>query len=509
MSDRTRRTFLKTTAGAAGLALARSLPASSEEGHPLPDTVAALVPRDHAGRQFVLYGDCCSGVAGSPNEKSHAAVNRLVRRIRPRPEFIAFPGDAVMGYTTDYQALRAQWDYWAGTEMSWLKGVGIPLYQSTSNHNTYDDGSEDVFRAVHPHLPRNGPGDQKGLAYFVRDGNLLYVSTHQPDRTRAYRQGMLIDTRWLDGVLAEHADARFKLVAGHYPVWPVNGYTQYPHWCFRPEERRPFWDVLVQRGVTAYLASHILAFDVQVHDGVPQVVSGGAGTLGRGPLALMPSRSEYLHAVQVALDGQGLRYQVLDVTGRVRESLRWPFELPPSREWQVLDQARCAAALAGAAGAGTIVAWRFRGRAHGGAGAEGQAAPAPAPRTLLCGWDAMEGVATVWVGCDGGPPRWTVRLVPQSGHGWQSWTGPVVQEGAAFDFQLALHPGMGPGGVLLREADGAPWESLPSTSSKGAEDLTWPRSWAVGEAQSGPTDWPFLGKDLRVNWTRCQVPAVV
>ena len=62
--------------------------------------------------------------------------------------------------------------------MAWLKEKPFPLYQSTSNHNTYDYDSEKVFREVHPDIPQNGPGDQKGLAYFVRRDNVLYVSTH-------------------------------------------------------------------------------------------------------------------------------------------------------------------------------------------------------------------------------------------------------------------------------------------------------------------------------------------
>jgi hypothetical protein len=245
-----------------------------------------------------------------------------------------------------------------------------------------------------------------------------------------------------------------------------------------------------------------LAFDVQAHGGLLQIVSGGAGTMGRGPLALMPSRSEYLHVVQMALDGIGLRYQVLNVSGKVRESLSWPFAPPASRDWPSLDRARGAMTLASQGGAGAVLTWRFLGRSV-------KVAPGTEPQTLLCGWDPMEGLPTVWVGFDGHPPRLTVRLVPQSGHGWQQWTGPVVAEDSPFDFQLALHPGMGPGGVLTRTDDASPWESLTSPSSKGAEDLTWPQNWAIGASQSGPGDWRYRGEDLRITWTRRKLPSLL
>src|SRR3546814_19389098 len=49
------------------------------------------------------------GVAGAPHERSFAAVNAVVARLDPPPEFILFPGDEVIDLTRDEAALRAQW----------------------------------------------------------------------------------------------------------------------------------------------------------------------------------------------------------------------------------------------------------------------------------------------------------------------------------------------------------------------------------------------------------------
>lgn len=464
--------------------------------------IRALIPRGKSGHQFLIYSDCCAGIPNGRSAANLRRVNQMVSRIRPEPEFISFPGDAISGYINDHAALRTQWDYWWNNEMAWLKGKSFPLYQSTSNHNTYDYGSERVFREFHNDIPQNGPGDQRGLAYFVRRGDLLYVSTHQPDRRRTpgYRPGMLIDSKWLDRVLTENEDARFKFVAGHYPVFPVNGYVNYPLWCMKPEERKPFWDVLVKHKVDAYLASHIIAFDVQVHDGVPQILSGGAGT-NSGPGGFMPGRTEYHHAVQLAIDTDGMRYQVLDVDGKVRESLAWPFSLPNVEKWNALRAENATAALKSIVWKDSIVAWCIRGKL-------GPTDVKHQTRTLLCGWNNGEGVATIWIGFDGNPARVTVRLVSESTYGSQSWIGPVIDDGSKFDFQIALHPGMGPGGVLVRQNEKSPWSSLSSTSSRGTEILPWPPNWAVGMSQSGPTDRPFRGKGLKINWARCDVPAI-
>ena len=62
---------------------------------------------------------------------------------------------------------------------------------------------------------------------------------------------------------------------------------------------------------------------------VDQIVSAHLGL--EGPLLPI------LHAVQAALDKDGLRYQVLDVEGEVREWLQWPPPLPTVDQCQPLD----------------------------------------------------------------------------------------------------------------------------------------------------------------------------
>jgi hypothetical protein len=93
---------------------------------------------------------------GALHEKTFASVNAVVQRLRPLPEFILFPGDEIIGLTTDSDALRAQWRYWFDTEMAWLDRAAVPIWHTTGNHTTYDVMSETVFRAVLD-LPNNGP----------------------------------------------------------------------------------------------------------------------------------------------------------------------------------------------------------------------------------------------------------------------------------------------------------------------------------------------------------------
>jgi hypothetical protein len=449
--------------------------------------LAALMPRG-VGHQFVAYADACSGVPGAPHEANLAAVNAIVRRLTPQPEFICFPGDEIQGLTADTAALRSQWRHWLDREMAWHDRRTIPLYHTTGNHTTYDAPSEAIFRELLADLPRNGPPGQEGLSYWVRRGDLLLVVVNTL-WSGGGGEGR-VETAWLDEVLTAQADARHKLVMGHHPVFPANGFAGAYQRQLAPDDGRVFWDLLVRHGVLAYLCSHMLAFDVQVHAGVLQILTAGAGTAH-----LMPPETEYFHCIQAALDVAKLRYQVLDVDGVIREWLAWPLAPFAVTDWHPLAPGEAPAPLLPTPAAtqeSLLLAWRFRGVAARGGPGEAQ--------TLLAGWNPGPGLSSLWIGLLGPEGRLGVLLSPAAGRSPHLWHGPTLAAGERFDLQLAIHTGMGPGGLLWRHGDGPPWSSLLAASPWGAERLTWPNRWSIGHERGGDGDRPFRGTDLRAQW---------
>jgi hypothetical protein len=450
-------------------------------------SIPALTPIG-AGHHFVCYADSCSGVAGALHEQTLATVNAVVARLAPSPQFLCFPGDEIIGLTTDDAELRQQWHHWFTHEMAWLDRATIPLYHTTGNHTVYDPASEAIFREMMAHLPRNGPPGQEGLSYFVRRDDLLLVFVN------TLWSGLggegYVETTWLDQTLTDHADARYKFVFGHHPVFPVNGFSGARQRELEKRCGQTFWHILVQHGVLAYWCSHILAFDVEVHDGVLQILTAGAGTAHR-----MPAEQEYLHCVQAAVDADGLRYQVLDTEGQRREWLQWPIPLPPSNQWQVLPQGESAALFQAAnqpESAADLFVWRFQG--HATADEDGS------PQTLLSAWNRDSVFTSLWIGLIGCEQRLGILLSPQAGRSPHLWTGPALTADEPFLLEVALHTGMGPGGLLWRWDDESPWSSLRGASAWGVERLTWPAHWSVGQGKRGPTDRPFRGQRLRVTW---------
>ncbi|MDR2347139.1 MAG: hypothetical protein LBD90_00660 [Bifidobacteriaceae bacterium] len=431
--------------------------------------VEALTPRDRGGHQFAFYSDSCSGEAADPtgNARRFTEVNAVAQALDPAPEFIAFPGDAVADGSQ-----REQWERWLGVEMAWVRQRGLRLYQATSNHNTPSPQAYALYREFWADLPQNGPAGQGGLAYWERRGNLLYVSLHQPDVAAEPGSTPLTglspaEAAWLDAVLAANADCDHQLVAGHYPVWPVNGHTSAP-WCFEPAARASLWDILTRHRVTAYLCSHVLAFDAQVRQGVLQLTSGGAAGgdpaspgLAAIPFGMMPGPLEYPHLVQLAVDAQGLRLRVHDAAGQVRERLAWP--LSPAGAW--LDES---AAWDG----GSVADVRYVQLAErGDLGALVGAGLRPGPGADEIDWAAAPD-GSLRIGFDSLTRRLRVSLT-LAGAGPRRWLGPELDLAWPQSVELAFHPDLGPGGVLWREPDGR-WSSCDSTSPAGLEAFAWP-----------------------------------
>ena len=443
----------------------------------MADEAVAPARRSH---RFVLVGDSCSGIPGGPHEATFAAISSQIAAIDPEPDFICFLGDHIQGLTSDEASLRAQWRYWCEQEFGWSKSRGFPVFHLTSNHNTYDAMSERVFCAVFPDLPQNGPAEDRGRSYYVLQDDLLMVFTNSA--TARLGPGR-VETDWLAEVLAQHRRVPQKLVFGHYPVLPVNGYTQYPQWRIPPDAGDALWRLLVEHRVMAYVCSHVIAYDVRVRDGVLQICSAGAGTR-YGPTGdFMRGGSEFFHFLVCELDEENLRCDVVDQEGGLRRQLCWPLTNleaattessvhggKVTSELQLPEQvARLRFDIAAArSGDGTVDAVR---------------------ETLLCGYDTKEGPPTLWFGLELG--QLVVEIVLWPGGPVGRWVLNLRIQFTRVSLEIA--PELGPGGVL-GTLDGRVPSSLLTAVAEDLDGIRWPQHWCLGHGPSGETDEPYCGR---------------
>lgn len=430
--------------------------------------------------RFVLVGDSCAGVPGGPHEATFAAISNQIAAIDPEPDFLCFLGDHIQGLVSDEANLRAQWRHWCEHEFCWTKSRSFPVFHLTSNHNTYDAMSERVFCEVFPELPQNGPPEDLGRSYYVLRDDLLLVFTNSA--TARLGPGH-VETDWLVEVLAQHRTVPHKLVFGHYPVLPVNGYTQYPRWRIPPDEGDALWRLLVEHGVMAYICSHVIAYDVRVRDGVLQICSAGAGTR-YGPTGdFMRGGSEFFHFMICELDEGELHCDVVDEGGNRRRQLHWPLARLDGPAVPSPGQG-----LQSTSGLGlpeNVARLRFEIQI-----ARPGDAPVGADReTLLCGYDVDEGPPTIWLGLERG--RLVVEIVLWPGGPLGRWVLDSPTDFARASIEIV--PALGPGGLLVTLDEGPP-SSLFTTVAEDLDRIRWPRHWCLGHGPSGEFDGPFLGR---------------
>src|SRR5260370_21640393 len=102
--------------------------------------------------------------------------------------------------------------------MAWLDRQAIPVWNATSNHTTYDEMSEAVFREVLGH-PRNGPRGQEGLSYWVRRGELLFFFFPYAGASPC-RGGHVATAGWRDAVVLPPPARPPLRIRPHTPATP-------------------------------------------------------------------------------------------------------------------------------------------------------------------------------------------------------------------------------------------------------------------------------------------------
>ncbi len=301
--------------------------------------------------QIAVLGDARASKSDLAAKAEPAGVNAkvlgpLLRAIRARkPTAVLFTGDLVYGkdlrpgrarqgveddgedggdgreLVYSGEILRRQLDAFDRVLRSQL-GDRIPFYPAMGNHEARGVDSLGIFRARFG-LPPGPDRDETGLAYTVDIGgaHVAFVSTDGFDprsgrRSKHRVPDSLLD--WLERDLAAHSNSRYRFVVGHEPAFTAHrpepkGLDKHP------EARDRFWRILQAGGVSAYFCGHQHLYQSSYHDGVWQVITGGAGA----PLSdYAPER--FYHYVMLALPaaGAGPSVRVYDDAGRLRDSLR-------------------------------------------------------------------------------------------------------------------------------------------------------------------------------------------
>lgn len=183
-------------------------------------------------------------------------------------DFIVVVGDLITG-SKHSDIHRDRLIKWKGI----VEEFRIPVYISVGNHEIESEASEDIVRSVFE-MPDNGPSGLKELVYSFDQDNAHFVIIDTDIYKNSHRLGN-VQLEWLEDDLKK-SDKEIKFVFGHKPAYPYK-YHMRDSLDKYPAERDGLWDMFRQYKVAIYFCGHEHLYNSSMHEGVRQVVTGGAG----------------------------------------------------------------------------------------------------------------------------------------------------------------------------------------------------------------------------------------
>ena len=215
--------------------------------------------------RFAVIGDSRGHDDGINTEVLH----EIMRQIKSNEvDFIVVVGDLITG-SKHRDIHRDRLIKWKGI----VEEFKIPVYISVGNHEIESETSEDILRAIFE-MPENGPLHLKELAYSFDQDNAHFVIIDTDSYKNSHRLGDA-QLEWLEGDLKK-SDKEMKFVFGHKPAYPYKHHIR-DSLDKHPAERDELWDVFRQYKVAIYFCGHEHLYNSSMHEGVRQVITGGAG----------------------------------------------------------------------------------------------------------------------------------------------------------------------------------------------------------------------------------------
>lgn len=240
--------------------------------------------------QFVSFPDFFNFDIPEPWPKYDGAVDHFLTCVKEeKPNFVLVDGDMVGGRWWDSpQCVESNGMIYYAAWKRRLEKHGLRYYTAIGDHELGDDPWPKEKRALIPHfeavykqnfqMPQNGPKNKKGLAYYVREGDLLVITVETfevvNDSMRIQVAGEQL--AWLNKTLADHQDAVFKIVQGHVGLWGQLNSRSSSRLMMENEKQSAFYKTLIAHGVDAYLAGEFHDVTVLASEGLWQIVHGSS-----------------------------------------------------------------------------------------------------------------------------------------------------------------------------------------------------------------------------------------
>ncbi len=229
---------------------------------------------------FAIAGDNRGGVPIRQPE----VFKRIIRELEIlRPALVLGLGDLILGYESEEQMVRAEWDEFVRV----VNQTQVPYYPIVGNHDVWDDQSLQIWNELFG--PTYFSFDYGNCHFVCLDSNPGVEGKPFPDSQMA----------WFEQDLANHQDAEHIIALMHVPFWSY-------------DDDRPGWEqevqpLLVKYGVDLVVGGHTHGYEYDTPAGIPHIVTGGAGA----ELDANEATGGFYHYLLINVEGPELRVAVI------------------------------------------------------------------------------------------------------------------------------------------------------------------------------------------------------
>ena len=239
---------------------------------------------------FVSFPDFFNFDVPQPWPRWDKAVNYFLNQVEiEQPDFVAIAGDLVDGRWTDSpECIEQNGTLYYSDWKQRMKKHDLKYYTAIGDHELGDDPwKKDKLKLI-PHfervydnlldMPENGPEGKKGLAYYVRKGDLLFITVETfqvvGDSMRCSVFGEQLE--WFKKVLQKHKDAKFKVVQGHIPIWGDPSARSSSKLMLDKGKDSKFYKTMTKYGTDLYLCGEFHDVTISESEGLWQIVHGAS-----------------------------------------------------------------------------------------------------------------------------------------------------------------------------------------------------------------------------------------
>ena len=279
--------------------------------------------------RFAVMADSRKSKDEPVNIEDFQKVLAQLKKVRPQPQFVFFPGDLVRGMDTSYSGMTNQYTIWKNTVTAYYPITFF--FPSVGNHETYNGDTnsqaERAFADIFPDfkVTEELPGYNRTVYYLDYDNSRLFMLN-----TNHIGANHRIDTLQQEWLAKNLNQKQHDLIFLHEPAYPTSSHIG-SSLDVKSTERDAFWKIIDTANVSLvfvghehyYARRHIdKVFNPEYKNNIYQVTTGSCGAplytaIAINMLNKLDANKRFLCTTNIDVDPiSEYHFAIVDVVGK-------------------------------------------------------------------------------------------------------------------------------------------------------------------------------------------------